>query len=81
MFKQRREKLLNQMHDNSVAVIASAPAYRCGRDSDFYYLTGFDESNAIAVLVKTDDARRFIVFNQKKDPVQEQWYGARFGQM
>lgn len=86
-FKMRRKQVFNQMPDNSVALIAAAPIqYRNSdaehpfrQDSHFYYLTGFDESFAIAVLLKKGTQNRYILFCQDRDPQAEQWTGPRVG--
>ena len=60
-FKQRRENLMNQIPDNTIAVMVTNDTYlRNGSvnydfrpASNFFYLTGFDEPNAIAVLRKS----------------------------
>lgn len=48
------------------------------QDSDFYYLTGFPEPDALAVLVGIEP-RRFILFTRPRDPKQEIWTGRRQG--
>ena len=53
-FARRRKKLMSQMEPNSIAIIPSAreqlrnrdAGYPFRQDSDFYYLTGFDEPDA-----------------------------------
>jgi Xaa-Pro aminopeptidase len=51
--------------------------YRC--DSDFYYLTGFAEPEAVAVLVPGRPQGEFILFCRERDPLMETWYGRRAG--
>ncbi len=48
------------------------------QDSDFHYLTGFPEPDALAVLVN-DDSQRLILFTRPRDPKQETWTGRRYG--
>jgi Xaa-Pro aminopeptidase len=48
------------------------------QDSDFYYLTGFPEPDAVAVLV-SGDSQRFVLFTRPRDPKQEIWTGRRYG--
>lgn len=87
-FSERRQKLFAKMQPHSVAIIFAAPQYfRNGnitfpyrQDSDFYYLTGFAEPNAVAVFIKSVSARQYILFNQPKDLVKEQCCGFRVGQ-
>ena len=50
------------------------------QDTDFYYLTGFEEPNALAVLVPDHPEHRFTLFVQAKDPESEVWTGWRAGE-
>jgi Xaa-Pro aminopeptidase len=85
-YRQRRESLMSAM-DNGVAVFRSAPMavmhndveYNFRQDSDFFYLTGFDESDAVAVLSPHHEKHSFILFVQPKDPLLETWTGYRIG--
>lgn len=85
----RRQRLLEQLHPNSIALIPSAAAsVRNGdvehpfrQDSDFYYLTGFAEEQALLVLVKSDDSSSVLIFCQDKIVEQEIWTGRRLGAM
>lgn len=86
-FATRRQKVFAQMKDNSIAILSAAPMqhrnsdteqpYR--QDSYFYYLTGFDESFALAVLVKQGNEQRYLLLCQERDPSAEQWTGTRAG--
>ncbi|TRX54514.1 Xaa-Pro aminopeptidase [Thalassomonas sp. M1454] len=85
-FATRRETLLAQMPENSVALIPAAKELTRSRDTeylfcqdkDFYYLSGFHEPDALLVLVKNfgDES---ILFCRDKDPHQEVWHGRRVG--
>ena len=87
-FLLRRQKLMQQMQPNSIAIIFTAP--ECSRngdttypfrpDSNFYYLTGFEEPHAVAVLIPNRAEGEFILFNQPRDKAQEIWDGFRAGQ-
>lgn len=87
IYRLRRQKIFQQMANNSMALLSSAPLhyrnsdteYPYRQDSHFYYLTGFEESEAIAALVKKQEECHFILFCQDKDPQVEQWTGARAG--
>ncbi len=61
------------------AVMHNDVEYNFRQDSDFYYLTGFNEPNAVAVLAPHHDKHQFILFVQPKDPEQETWVGYRAG--
>jgi Xaa-Pro aminopeptidase len=85
-FKARRERLLAQMDENSVAIIAAASEvtrsrdteYAFRQDSDFFYLTGFNEPDAVLVLIPGSDTPS-ILFCRDKDPLAEVWHGRRIG--
>lgn len=90
--KGRRDALRALMPDNSVAVIFTNPMKNRSNDteftfrpnSDFYYLTGFREPNAVLVLFKNEQQlgqvrTHEILFVQPKDPRREQWDGERLG--
>ena len=49
------------------------------QDSDFFYLTGFDEPDAVALLLPhRPEGERFVLFVQPKDPAAEVWTGFRW---
>ncbi len=88
-FSSRRHKVLQQMQPDSIAVLPGANMkYRNGdteypfrQDSNFYYMTGFCEPNAVMVLCKdSKNHSKFILFNQTNDPEAEVWTGKRAGQ-
>jgi Xaa-Pro aminopeptidase len=76
------------MDHDSIAVLPAAPVrmrnrdveYRYRPDSDFYYLTGFPEPEAVAVLVPGRTHGQFILFCRERDPHMETWNGLRAGQ-
>lgn len=81
-YQQRRQKLLSKLAKGT-AIFSSAPMavmhndveYVYRQDSDFYYLTGFNEPHAVAVLVPHHPEHQFILFVQPKNPEQETWTG------
>src|SRR5690606_28200954 len=87
-YMYRRRRLLAQMR-RGVAVIPTAPEklrnqdahYPYRIDSDFYYLTGFREPDAVWVLIAAEDesASRQILVCRDKDPEREIWDGFRHG--
>ncbi len=87
-YAARRKRLMQQMGDNSIAIICTKPEYprsqdcpyRFRPDSNFYYLTGFEEPEAIAVLVPGREDGEYILFNRECDPAKEIWDGHRAGQ-
>ncbi|MDH5570456.1 MAG: Xaa-Pro aminopeptidase [Gammaproteobacteria bacterium] len=87
-FKRRRRHLMQMMDKDSVAILPTAPVrirnrdaeYFYRPDSDFYYLTGFPEPEAVAVLVPGRKHGEFILFCRENDPLMETWNGPRAGQ-
>jgi Xaa-Pro aminopeptidase len=87
-YKSRRQKVFAQMEDNSIAFIPAAPEKFRSRDNlyaynpnyDFYYLTGFLEPEAVAVLTKVNGKEKFVLFNRPHRPEEELWVGAYAGQ-
>jgi Xaa-Pro aminopeptidase len=85
-FRRRRERFLEQI-GGGVAVLAAAPELVKSRDteipyrqnSDFFYLTGFLEPGAVAVLTPHDEEHRFTLFVRPRDPERETWSGVRAG--
>ena len=81
-YRQRRDALMSKI-GNGTAIFRSAPmavmhndveyAYR--QDSDFFYLTGLNEAEAVAVLAPHHDEHKFILFVQPKDITKEVWSG------
>ena len=86
MYADRRERFLQQM-GQGVAVLPAAPvhirnndvehAYR--QDSDFFYLTGFDEPESVLVLTNQHPDHRVVLFVRPRDPTREVWDGPRAG--
>ncbi|KOR28440.1 Xaa-Pro aminopeptidase, partial [Achromatium sp. WMS1] len=86
-FYRRRQALLGRMEPESVAIIpASSPVkrnkdvdYPYRPDSNFYYLTGFTEPNAVAVLSSQYTQGEYILFCQKRNKEKERWTGPTVG--
>lgn len=83
-FAARRQKVLAQLSDACLVIGAAPVALRNNdieheyrQDSDFYYLTGFDEPQSVLVLRQTEP--RFVLFVRPKDPEREVWDGYRAG--
>ncbi len=85
-YRQRREQLISKI-GNGTAIFRSAPTavmhndveYAFRQDSDFYYLTGFDEPQAVAVLAPSHSEHKFVLFVEPKDREKEVWSGYRCG--
>ena len=86
-YQARRSDLAMRLPSNSIAVIPAASEtlrngdahYRFRQDSDFYYLTGFNEPDAILLITSGANATSFL-FNRPRNPAEEQWTGKRLGQ-
>ena len=86
-FKNRRQQLMEQVGQNNIAIIASASVrirnrdvdYPFRQDSDFYYLTGFNEANALAVFIPGRTQGEYILFCQEFDEKKALWEGAHAG--
>ena len=85
-YRQRREQLMAKI-GSGTAIFRSAPAavmhndveYAYRQDSDFFYLTGFNEAEVVAVLAPHHEEHKFVLFVQPKDLETETWYGYRAG--
>lgn len=78
---------MQMMGKDSVAILPAAPVRMRNRDaehpyrqdSDFYYLTGFPEPEAVAVLIPKRPHGEYILFCRERDPLMETWHGRRAG--
>jgi Xaa-Pro aminopeptidase len=86
-FIRRRRQLMRMMGENSIAILPTAPVvkrnrdveYRYRPDSDFYYITGFPEPEAVAVLIPGRSHAEYVLFCRDRDAEKERWDGARAG--
>lgn len=85
-YAARREHVLEQIGDGiavfrapPLAVHANDVEYRYRPESNFHYLTGFGEPDAVAVLDGSADKERFVLFVPPRDPDREAWTGPRAG--
>ncbi|VAX11671.1 Xaa-Pro aminopeptidase [hydrothermal vent metagenome] len=87
-FKRRRRQLMRMMGPDSIAILPAAPIatrnrdveYHYRPDSDFYYLTGFPEPEAVAVLIPGREHAEYVLFCRERDKTKEMWAGSRAGQ-
>lgn len=87
-FAHRRKRLMQMMDASSVAILPAAPMrirnrdveYHYRPDSDFYYLTGFPEPEAVAVLIPGRKHAEYILFCREHNPETEIWTGYMAGQ-
>jgi len=86
-FKRRRRQLMRMMGKDSIAILPTAKEQTRNRDvvfpfradSDFHYLSGFDEPEALIVLLPGRAQGEFLLFCREKDPAKEMWDGYRAG--
>jgi Xaa-Pro aminopeptidase len=84
-FARRRRRVQEELGAGVLVLFAATPTLRNNdvthefrQDSDFFYLTGFDEPDAVLVLLG-GDAARGVLFVNPRDPEREVWDGARLG--
>src|SRR6184192_661371 len=81
----RRARIMEEMH-GGVMLLAAAPErvrtadilYPYRQDSDFAYVTGFPEPEAVCVLAP-EAPEPFVLFVRPRDPERELWVGMRAG--
>ncbi len=86
-FKRRRKNVMQQIGKGNIGLIPSAPDqirnrdvdYPYRQDSDFYYLTGFNESGALAVFIPEREQGEYILFCREFDEKKALWEGAHAG--
>ncbi len=87
IFKDRRKRFLRELGD-SAAIIPGANLvthhsdceYPFRQNSDFWYLTGFDEPNALALFLPyRPQGEQYILFVMPKESSAEVWNGFRWG--
>jgi Xaa-Pro aminopeptidase len=86
-FSRRRRQLMRMIGKGGIAILPAAPTrirnrdvehpYR--QDSDFLYLTGFPEPEAVAVLMPGRAHGEYTLFCRERDPERETWDGRRAG--
>ena len=86
LYQERRNKLLDIVIDG-FAVIPSNDLHTRTNDtehpfrqnSNFYYFTGFLETNSILILSNKNGIRKSVLFLSEKNPQMELWTGKRLG--
>ncbi|MEM8844752.1 MAG: Xaa-Pro aminopeptidase [Pseudomonadota bacterium] len=87
-FIKRRKSLMRMIGHDGIAILPAASVkvrnrdveYDYRQDSDFMYLTGFLEPEAVAVMVPGRKHGQFILFCRDRDKEMETWNGRRAGQ-
>ncbi len=86
-FAARRKRLMQTMGRGAIAILPTAPVrvrnrdseYPYRPDSDFHYLTGFPEPEAVAVMIPGRKEGQYVLFCRENDPHAEIWHGRRAG--
>jgi len=87
-FAKRRKQLMRMADDDAILILPAAPerirskdtTYPYRQDSDFWYLTGFAEPEAVLVLVPGRKHGECLLFCRERDADKEAWDGPRAGQ-
>ena len=86
-FARRRNRLCEEAGDHAMVLLAAAPQvlrngdshYPYRQDSDFLYLTGFHEPEAVLVMLPGREQGEKLLFCRPRDPERERWDGPRLG--
>jgi Xaa-Pro aminopeptidase len=86
-YARRRKQLMRMAGDDAILILPTAPArirsndthYSYRQDSDFWYLTGFEEPEGVLVLVPGRQHGEALLFCRERDPARELWDGPRAG--
>lgn len=86
VFARRRREFMARIGAGAAIFRSAPPAarthdteYRYRQDSDFHYLTGFPEPDALCLLMPHHPERRYVLFVRPRDPEREVWDGRRYG--
>jgi len=86
-YAKRRNQLMKMAGEGSVIILLAAPArirnndahYPYRQDSDFLYLSGFLEHDAMLVMIPEENGGQCMMFCRSRDPEREMWDGAMVG--
>jgi Xaa-Pro aminopeptidase len=86
-FARRRRQFMRMIGRDAIAILPAASVrhrngdieYAYRQDSQFYYLTGFREPDAVAVLVPGRPHAEYLLFVREHDALRESWDGPRAG--
>ena len=86
-FESRRQRILDKMEDNSIAILYSGIEHHVSADEhdlftaqanrNFFYLTGLRRDNMVLVLDKCVEPAKTMLFIEEADPTMERWYGRK----
>ncbi|HEX8288406.1 MAG TPA: aminopeptidase P N-terminal domain-containing protein [Pyrinomonadaceae bacterium] len=85
--REQLKNFIESIGKDSIAIIPAAhevtrsydTEFKFHQDPDFFYLTGFPEPDAIAVIAPSNKKAPFTLFVRPRDPLMETWYGRREG--
>ena len=86
-YARRRRQLMRMAGEESIVILQAAPAkirnndvyYPYRQDSDFLYLTGFREHDAMLVMIPEEDGGKTVLFCRSRDSEREMWDGRMAG--
>ena len=86
-FARRRKQLMRMADEDAILILPASPErvrshdthYPYRQDSDFWYLSGFPEPEAVLVLVPGRAHGEVLLFCRERDAEREAWGGARVG--
>jgi Xaa-Pro aminopeptidase len=86
-YARRRRQLMQMAGEDAVLLVAAAPermrnadaAWPYRQDSDFHYLAGFPESDAVLALLPGRKHGQVVLFCRERDPARERWHGQSIG--
>jgi Xaa-Pro aminopeptidase len=86
-YARRRRQLIRMAGEDSIIILQAAPAslrnndvyYPYRQDSDFLYLTGFREHDALLLMIPEKKGGKCILFCRDRDPEREMWDGRMVG--
>lgn len=86
-YSRRRRQLMHMVGADAIVIVSAAPErirsndthYPYRQDSDFHYLCGFPEPDAVLVLIPGRAAGESLLFCRERDADRERWDGPRAG--
>ncbi|HEY1589699.1 MAG TPA: Xaa-Pro aminopeptidase, partial [Rhodanobacter sp.] len=86
-FARRRRQLMQMAGEDAVLLVAAATermrnadaAWPYRQDSDFHYLGGFPEADAVLALLPGRKHGEAVLFCRERDPARERWHGQTIG--
>ena len=87
-FFSRRSSLSRKVLEDSAIIVGSAQVksrvsdtdYAYRQDSNFFYLSGYEEPESLLLIRPGKENEEFVIFCRDRDPLREQWDGFRTGQ-